>query len=66
MRSFSPLRTDFAAWVTLSGKRGAQRHAVVVVRIIVVVIAIIVDAIEVIVIVGRPQPPPGRRPSYSA
>ena len=57
MRSFSPSKSDFAAQVTLSARRGAERHAVGVVRIVVVVIAVRVDVIEVIVVVGRPQPP---------
>ena len=65
MRSFSPPRTDFAMQVTLSDKRGAERHPAGVVGVVVVVIAIIVDVVEVVVIVGRPQPPPNSGTTYS-
>ena len=65
MRSFSPPKSDFAIQVTLSAQRGAESHPASVVGIVVVVIAIIVDVVEVIIVVGRTQPPPGRRTSYS-
>jgi hypothetical protein len=57
--------TDFAAWVTVSGKRGAEGHPAAVVRVVVVITTIVVDISEVIVVVGRAQPPPGGRASYS-
>ena len=60
MFSFSPPRTDFAARVTLSRKRGAERHPIGVVRIVVVVIAAAIDIIEVVSIVSRAEPPARR------
>lgn len=65
MCSFSPLCTDFTARVTLSDKRGAQRHPVGVVDVVVVVITIGFDVVGVIIVVGRAEPPDGSRPSYS-
>ena len=62
MRSFSPPVSDFAAWVTLSARRGAQRHPAAVVDVVVVVTAVIVDVVGVVIVVGRAQPPPGSRP----
>ena len=61
MRSFSPPKSDFAAQVTLSARRGAEHHAVVVVDVIVVVTAVAVDIVCVIVVVSRTQPPPSSR-----
>lgn len=58
MFSFSPSRTDFTAWVTLSDKRGAEGNAVIVVRIVIVVVAVAVDVVEVVIVVRAPQPPP--------
>ena len=58
MFSFSPSSTDFTMQVTLSGKRGAERDAPAAVRIVVVVRAVRIDVVEVIVVVGRPEPPP--------
>lgn len=59
MFSFSPSRTDFAPWVTLSGQRGAEGHAVSVVGIVVVAVAVVVDVAEVVAVVavGRAEPP---------
>ena len=59
--SFSPPRTDFAARVTLSDKRGAERNRARGVRIVVVIIAAGIDIIEIISIVSRPEPPPRGR-----
>ena len=50
-------RTDFTAWVTLSGGRGAERDPVAVVRIVVVVGTVVVDISEVSRRVGGAGPP---------
>lgn len=55
--SFSPIRTDFAIKVTLSGRRGAEGHAVRVVGVIVVVRTTAVDVTEVVSVVSIPKPP---------
>ena len=67
MRSFSPPKSDFTAWVTLSARRGAEDHAARIVSVVVVVVTIGVDVVDVVivVVVGRPQPPPGRGTSNS-
>lgn len=57
MFSFSPPRADFTSRVTLSGKRGAERHPIGVVRIVVVVTAAGIDIIEVVSIVSGAEPP---------
>ena len=66
MHSFSPLCADFATWVTLSGKRGAEGHPARVVSVVVIVVTVGVDIHEIVVVIGRPQPPNSSRTSCSA
>ena len=56
--SFSPSVLISPYLVTLSRMRGADGHAALVVGIVVVIAAVRIDIVEIVVVIGRPQPPP--------
>lgn len=56
--SFSPIaRISSYTWITLSGKRGAEDHAISVARVVVVAVAVVVHITEIRRTVRGTQPP---------
>ena len=56
--SFSPSVLVSPLPVTLSRLRGADDHAALVVGIVVVITAVAIHIVEIVTVIGRPQPPP--------
>ena len=55
--SFSPIKSDFAIKVTLSARRGAEGHAIGIVRVVVIVGAVRIHIVEITGVVSRAEPP---------